>query len=125
MQNYRKLKVWEKAHALAMAVHTLTDEIPRKSNTDLIDQVRRAALSVPANIVEGAGSATDKEFARYLQIAFASANELEYHLQFASDRGIIPQAVFSARQAEIIEVRKMLMGLIRHASGKPRPVSAA
>lgn len=124
MQNYRKLTVWEKAHALALAVHHLTEEIPRKSNTDLIDQIRRAALSVPANIVEGAGGATDREFARYLQIAFSSANELEYHLQFATDRGLIPQSVFSARQAEIIEVRKMLVGLIRRAQGKPRPASA-
>ena len=124
MQYYRKLMVWEKAHALALAVHELTEKIPRRSNTDLIDQLRRAALSVPANIVEGAGSATDREFARYLQIAFSSANELEYHLQFASDRGLVPQVVFSARQAEVIEVRKMLVGLIRRATGKPRAVSA-
>jgi four helix bundle protein len=44
MQNYRKLKVWEKAHALALAVHALTDKVPRKNNTELIDQLRRAAL---------------------------------------------------------------------------------
>src|SRR6185312_15588945 len=113
MQNYRKLKVWEKAHALALAVHALTEEMPRKSNTELIDQLRRAALSVPANIVEGAGSATDKDFARFLRIAFSSANELEYHLQFAADTALIPQAVFSVRQTEVIEIRKMLMGLIR------------
>jgi four helix bundle protein len=121
MQNYRKLKAWEKAHALAVAVHTLTAQVPRKSNTELIDQLRRAALSVPANIVEGAGSATDKDFARFLKIAFSSANELEYHLQFAADTAVIPQAVFSARQAEVIEIRKMLMGLIRRATGQPRP----
>ena len=120
MQNYRNLTVWQKAHALVLAIHALADEIPRRSNTDLIDQLRRASLSVPANIVEGAGCASDKEFARYLQIAFASAGELEYHLQFATDRKIIQQAVFSARQAEIIEVRKMLIGLMRRAQGKPK-----
>ena len=124
MQNYRKLKVWEKAHALAVAVHALTDQMPRKNNAELIDQLRRAALSVPANIVEGAGSAPDKDFARFLRIAFASANELEYHLQFAADTGAIPQPIFSARQAEAIEIRKMLMGLIRHANGQPRPPAA-
>ncbi len=121
MQNYRKLKVWEKAHALAVAVHGLTEQLPRKNNTELIDQLRRAALSVPANIVEGAGSPTGKEFARFLRIAFSSANELEYHLQFAADTGAIPQVIFSARQAEVIEIRKMLMGLIRRATGQPRP----
>jgi four helix bundle protein len=121
MQNFRKLKVWEKAHALAVAVHALTEEMPRKSNTELIDQLRRAALSVPANIVEGAGSATNKEFARFLKIAFSSANELEYHLQFAADTGVVPQVIFSARQAEVVEIRKMLMGLMRRAAGQPRP----
>jgi len=121
MQNYHKLKVWEKAHALAVAVHALTEHVPRKNNTELIDQLRRAALSIPANIVEGAGSATDKDFARFLRIAFASANELEYHLQFAADTGAIPQAVSGPRQAEVIEIRKMLMGLIRRATGQPRP----
>lgn len=121
MQNYRKLQVWEKAHALALAVHALTEQVPRKNNTELIDQLRRSALSVPANIVEGAGGATNKEFARFLRIAFSSANELEYHLQFAADTGTIPQVMFSARQAEVIEVRKMLMGLIRRATGQPRP----
>lgn len=121
MQNYRKLLVWEKAHALAVAVHALTENVPRKNNTELIDQLRRSALSVPANIVEGAGCATNKEFARFLGIAFASANELEYHLEFAADTGTIPPVMFSARQAEVIEVRKMLMGLIRRATGQPRP----
>ncbi|HXD24220.1 MAG TPA: four helix bundle protein [Gemmatimonadaceae bacterium] len=113
--------MWEKAHALAVAVHALTEHVPRKNNTELIDQLRRAALSIPANIVEGAGSATDKDFARFLRIAFASANELEYHLQFAADTGAIPQAVSGPRQAEVIEIRKMLMGLIRRATGQPRP----
>lgn len=121
MQNYHKLKVWEKAHTLALAVHSLTEHVPRKNNTELIDQLRRAALSIPANIVEGAGCATDKDFARFLRIAFASANELEYHLQFAADTGAVPQVISAARQAEVVEIRKMLMGLIRRATGQPRP----
>ena len=124
MQNYRKLSVWVKAHALAVAIHELTDQLPRRNNVELIDQMRRAAHSVPANIVEGAGASTQKEFARFLQIAFASANELEYHLQFAADTGVISQQLFSARQPEVIEIRKMLTGLIRRAKGEPRPASS-
>ncbi len=124
MQNYRKLSVWEKSHALAVAVHQFTEQLPRRNNVGLIDQMRRSAHSVPANIVEGAGSPTQKEFARFLQIAFASANELEYHLQFAADTGVISQQLFSARQTEVIEIRKMLTGLIRRAQGIPRPASS-
>src|SRR5471030_1220513 len=121
MQNYRKLSVWVKAHALAVAIHELTDQLPRRNNVELVDQMRRASHSVPTNIVEGAGSSTQKEFARFLKIAFASANELEYHLQFAADTGVISQQLFNARQVEVIEVRKMLTGLIRRAQGIPRP----
>jgi four helix bundle protein len=77
MQNYRKLSVWVKAHALAVAIHELTEQLPRRNNVELVDQMRRASHSVPTNIVEGAGSSTQKEFARFLKIAFASANELE------------------------------------------------
>ena len=120
MQNYRRLKVWEKAHALAVTVQGIADRIPRRNNTALIDQLRRSALSIPANIVEGAGCASDKEFARFLQIALSSANEVEYHLQFAADVGVIPQAVYSKHQPEVIEIRKMLFALIKRAKGEPR-----
>ncbi len=120
MQNYRRLKVWEKAHALAVTVQGIAGRIPRRNNTALIDQLRRSALSIPANIVEGAGCATDKEFARFLQIALSSANEIEYHLQFAADVGVIPQALYAKHQPEVIEIRKMLFSLIKRAKGEPR-----
>jgi four helix bundle protein len=61
---------------LAVALDDVTARIPRRNNVALIDQLRRSALSIPANIVEGAGCATDKEFARFLQIALSSANEV-------------------------------------------------
>ncbi|MGH7656537.1 MAG: four helix bundle protein [Gemmatimonadaceae bacterium] len=117
MQNFRKLHVWEKAHALALAIQSLTASIPRRGNTGLIDQLRRSALSIPANIAEGAGKSTSLEFARFLQIAYGSANEVDYHLQFAADSGLIPRADFDALRAEAIEIRKMLIGLMRRARG--------
>lgn len=113
--------MWEKAHALAVGVQALTATIPRSGNTGLIDQLRRAALSVPANIAEGAGKSTGLEFARFLQIAYGSTNELDYHLQFAADTGLIPQSVYSARHAQLIEVRKMLVGLMKRARGVVPP----
>ena len=113
MQDFRRLLVWEKARAAAAEVYRVTGRIPRTSNADLINQMRRAALSIPANIAEGSSRATDRDFARFLQIALASASELECHLQFSADVGLIDDSVFAARQRDLVEIRKMLFGLIR------------
>jgi four helix bundle protein len=114
MQNYRRLSVWRKAHAVALNVHRLTERIPRGRNAGLIGQLQRAALSIPANIAEGASRATDRDFAKFLQIALASTTEVEYHLEFAADAAIIPRSEFMLRQREVIEVRRMLTGLVKH-----------
>lgn len=101
MQYYRRLSVWRKAHAIALNVHALTDRIPRDGNRGLIDQLRRASLSVPANIAEGTSRGTDRDFVKFLQIAFASTTEVEYHLQFAADAGIMPRRDVDSRRAEL------------------------
>lgn len=124
MQDYRKLQVWSKAHALAVLVHRLSSEIPRQENAGLIGQIRRAALSVPANIAEGGSRESRKDFAKFIQIAIASASELEYHLQFASEADQLPVGSFPDVHPRIIEVRKMLFGLlkrIRATDGPPVP----
>jgi four helix bundle protein len=114
MQNYRRLSVWRKAHAVALNVHRLTERIPSGRNAGLVNQLRRAALSIPANIAEGSSRPTDKDFAKFLHIAFASTTEVEYHLEFAAAALIIPEHEFRHRQSELVEVRKMLSGLVRH-----------
>ena len=114
MQSYRRLSVWRKEHAVALNIHQLTERIPRGRNAGLIGQLQRAALSIPANIAEGASRATDKDFAKFLQVALASTTEVEYHLEFAADAAIIPRREFALRQQEVIEVRRMLTGLVKH-----------
>jgi four helix bundle protein len=113
MQNYRQLSVWKKAHAAALNIHRLTKEIPREGNAELINQIRRASLSIPANIAEGTSRPTDKDFAKFLHVALGSTTETEYHLEFAADTEIISRREFSIRQEELIEIRKMLHGLIK------------
>ena len=114
MQNYRRLAVWRKAHAIALNIHRLTENIPKRRCAGLVSQLQRAALSIPANIAEGASRATDKDFAKFLQIALASTTEVEYHLEFAADAAIISHSEFLLRQQEIVEVRRMLTGLVKH-----------
>jgi four helix bundle protein len=118
MQNYRHLIAWQKAHLSAVNVHRSTESIPRSGNAGLIGQIRRAALSIPANLAEGCARSSDADFAKFIQIAVGSSSELEYHLQFACDTALIHRAEFEARQREIVEVRRMMIGLLK----KLRPV---
>jgi four helix bundle protein len=113
MQNYRQLTVWQKSHAIAVQIHNLTTSISRTGNAGLVSQMRRAALSIPANIVEGSSRAGDRDFAKFLQIAIGSASELEYHLHFAESVQLISTAACADRQREIVEVRRMLIALLK------------
>lgn len=114
MQDYHRLSVWAKAHAFAVNVHRLTENISTSGNAGLVSQLRRAATSIPANIAEGSSRPTDRDFAKFLHIAFASTTEVQYHLEFAAAVSIIPEHEFVNRQQELVEIRKMLSGLVRH-----------
>ena len=113
MQDYRKLEVWKKAHALAL--HAYADSAMYLRDPEgwaLRDQIRRAAVSIPANIAEGAGRGSGPDFRRFLFHSLGSANELEYDLLLARDLGLLPVPLHEERSREIAEVRRMLSGLI-------------
>ncbi len=75
--------------------------------------MRRAALSIPSNIVEGSSRAGDRDFAKFIQIAIGSASELEYQLHFAGAVGLISKSECEARQEEVVQVRRMLIALLK------------
>jgi len=89
VKDFRKQKVWQKAHDLALEVYRVTEAFPKREVFGLTSQIRRAGVSIPANIAEGCGQDTDADFARFLQIAMGSASELEYHLLLAHDLGFV------------------------------------
>ncbi len=93
--------------------------IRRSHDLALRSQIIRAAMSIPANIVEGRRQETDKEFARFLRIALNSGCELEYHVIVGRDLGIISEADSAALLRECIEVRRMLHGLLNKISTNP------
>ena len=113
MQDYAKLEVWRRSHRVAVNVQRVTARIARKDNSGLVSQLRRAALSVPANIAEGASKESSREFARFLQISAGSAAELHYHLRFAADTELIPSPLAETLLAETTSVRKMLFVLLQ------------
>ena len=91
--------------------------IRRVHDSSLRGQIIRAAMSIPANIVEGRRQESEKEFARFLRIALNSGCELEYHLIMARDLGVISERESATLLAEVIEVRRMIHGLLRRLGG--------
>jgi four helix bundle protein len=118
MQNYKDLKVWQKAHFLAMKIYRLTKDFPKEEQFNLTSQLRRAALSIPTNIAEGAGKFSNKDFARFLQIALGSANEVDYLTLFSHDLDIINESEFKVLTKEIGEIKGMLISLIKKVRSK-------
>jgi four helix bundle protein len=78
VQDFRDLKVWQKAHELTLAVYRVTAGFPREEQYGIVSQLRRAAASVPANLAEGRCRRTDRDFGRFVGIALGSASETEY-----------------------------------------------
>ncbi len=113
MKDFRKLTVWHKAHASTLAVYQATKNYPRDELYGLTSQTRRAAVSIAANIAEGCGRTTDVEFARFLDIAFGSASELEYHLILACDLQFLSTEKHKQLTADVREVKQMLASFIR------------
>ncbi|MDQ3673890.1 MAG: four helix bundle protein [Gemmatimonadota bacterium] len=113
MSDFRNLEVWRKAHALALDAHRSATHIRGASYAPFRTQIIRAALSIPANIVEGREQATDAAFARFLRIALGSTSELEYHLTAAHELGALSNSEFLALSTQVSAVRGMLHGLLR------------
>jgi four helix bundle protein len=113
MQDFRKLLVWHRAHALALAVRRAAETFPPRGFASLKQQLTDAADSVAANIVEGAASDTNPEFARFLNIALKSAAETEYWLQLARDTGALHVVRWRALSTETVEIKRMISGLRR------------
>ncbi|MDD4890317.1 MAG: four helix bundle protein, partial [Phycisphaerae bacterium] len=108
----RDMKVWERSHQLTLAVYKETRSFPRDELYGLTSQMRRAAVSVPANIAEGCCRGSDPDFARFLQIAMGSASELDYHLLLARDLQYLLPESHAAFLPSVSEVKRMLASLI-------------
>ena len=112
MQDYRKLKVWEKAHGFTLVVYKVTCAFPREEMYGLTSQIRRCAVSVPSNIVEGCGRGSNPELVKFLHYALGSANELEYQLLLSRDLGYVSTEAHATLAASALEIKRMLAALI-------------
>jgi|SRR5688572_2053399 len=112
MQDFRKLRVWQASQEVADRVYEVTAGFPPGNNT-LKEQVRDAADSVSSNIAEGCGRDSRKEMAHFLHIAVGSTNEVDNDLTRARRIGLIKDPVLLPLQDQVIDLRKMLVALIK------------
>jgi four helix bundle protein len=113
MRNYKNYSVWEKAHKLTLDVYQIVANYPQEELYSLVSQMKRSSSSIPTNIAEGCGRKSDKDFARFLYIAFGSANELEYQILLSIDLYFITEAESKPLMLQVEEIKKMLNSLIQ------------
>ncbi len=103
-----------------MNVYKVTGEFPVDEKYVLTNQIRRAAVSVPSNIAEGASRRSKKEFMQFLYVAKGSLNELDTQLEVANRLGYFPETIWKAIDEDMVNIDKMISGLIRHQKGKQK-----
>lgn len=108
-KGYHKLNVWSEAHKLVLMVYKSSEDFPRTETMGLTSQLRRAAVSVPANIVEGHVKNSKKEFLLYLDHANGSLVEVEYYFELAQSLKFLTD-----EQYEILENQRTIVGNLLH-----------
>jgi len=111
-------------HELTVAVYGATVTFPKDELYGLRAQMRRSAQSIPTNIAEGAGRGSNSDFARFLQMAFGSACELEYQVLLAKDLNYIQSMVFEDLSKRVTEIKKMLGALLDRVRQQPAVAAA-
>ena len=109
MRDFHKLIIWQRSHQLALKVYSISKFFPKDELFGLTSQIRRAVSSIPTNVAEGCGRASNKDFAHFLQIAIGSAAEVEYELLLAHDLDYINNSDYQFLTEETVAVRKMII----------------
>lgn len=111
MHNFKELKVWQEAMALAKEIYTTTKGFPNEEKYGLTSQINRCSISIPSNIAEGAGRETDRDFNQFLNIALGSAFELETQLLLSSEFNYITKEQTQLLTEKVCKVQRMINGL--------------
>lgn len=113
MQNFKQIKVWEKAHGVTLQVYRVTNNFPKNEMYGLTSQMRRSAASIATNIAEGSGRGSDADFARFIQMAVGSTCELQYQLILSRDLNYLDPSEYGKLEQDLLEVQRMLIGLLK------------
>ncbi len=118
---HKKLNVWSDAVDLAQQIYKVTERFPSNEQFGLTSQVRRAAVSIPSNIAEGAARQTKKEFLNFLHIAKGSLSELDTQLEIVRRLEYLDQARWEALDERLEWIDRMLSGLVRSLRRRNSP----
>jgi four helix bundle protein len=118
MRPHESLEVWETAADFVVRIYKATETFPKEEKFGLTSQIRRAAVSVPANIAEGAGRQSDKEFLHFLSNAQGSASELSTELIISHRLGYLSENVYVQLIQTLDSIGRMIVGLCRHLRGR-------
>ena len=113
MRDHTKLRAFEMADEVAVLVYTVTRRFPKEEVYGMTSQMRRAAVSVPSNIVEGCARDSQADYLRFLTVAFGSLRELHYQTGLSSRLGFLNSKDLALIEPKIVEAEKVLNGLIR------------
>ena len=113
MQDYHKLKVWEKSHLLTKGIYELTKRFPREELYDMAQALRRTCMTIPMKIAEGCGRESDAELLKCLWHARGISSEVDYLILLAKDLEYITPETYEEYRIKIDEVMKMLSGFIK------------
>jgi four helix bundle protein len=113
MRDHRKLRAFDSADKLVVLIYSATRSFPRDEQFGLTSQIRRAAVSIASNIVEGCARRTQADYVRFLDMAFASAREVEYQLTIAERLGYLPVESARSLSHQAKEAVKVLGALVR------------
>ncbi len=120
MSNYKNLNVWKKCRVFIKEVYLITRKFPKEEIYGITSQIRRACVSISNNIVEGSGRSSSKDFARFLDIAYASAVETENLLIISHDLDFIQMNEYEALVSLNIELQKMIYALKKGVLNKTK-----
>ena len=111
MHNFKELSVWQKSRKIVKTIYEITSKFPDSEKYGLTSQMRRAVISIPSNIAEGAGSDSNKGFKKYLGIAMSSSYELETQIYLSLDLGYLFQNEMDTVLENLNEIQRMIVGL--------------
>ena len=117
VKSFRELKVWQESMNLAKAIYPILRDFPEEERFGICDQIRRAVVSIPSNIAEGAGRESSLEYARFLAIARGSLHELSTQLELSVNLGYMKKQPGLFRKTEMIG--RMLTALIKKLKASP------
>jgi four helix bundle protein len=123
LRDHTKLKAFELADEITILTYRETRKFPKDEIYGLTSQMRRSAVSVPSNIVEGCARESQTEFLRFLDIAFASLRELRYQFGLSKRLGYLNESCFISNDSKLVETEKVLGSLIRSLRNPNRLLS--